>query len=68
VPEIGRIFHMPPMGLCGACSHSAGGGAPQGSRFQTAPGAFSVLRSNWQVARPALTPPEMNSASITLIR
>lgn len=47
---------------------SAGLGTSQGSGVQTWPGGFSVRRRSWQVARPALWPPEMNSASTTLIR
>ena len=43
-----------------------GAGASQFGGDQTLPGAFSVLRKNWQEARAMLVPPEKNSASIHL--
>ena len=47
---------------------SAGFGASQFGGDQTLPGAFSVLRNNWQEARAMLVPPLKNSASTTLMR
>ena len=47
---------------------SDGVGTSQFGGDQTLPGAFSVLRNNWQEARAMLMPPEKNSASTTLMR
>ena len=40
----------------------------QPERLPQVPGGFSVRSSNCEVARAMLTPPEKNSASITLMR
>ena len=58
---------MPSLGSVGFAI-SAGAGTRQFGGDHTLPGAFSVRRNNWQEARAMLVPPEMNSASITLMR
>src|SRR5260370_1343821 len=69
-PAIGRVVHLPFMPSLGSVGFgmSAGCGTSQFGGDQTLPGAFSVLRNNWQEARAMLVPPEKNSASTTLMR
>jgi len=69
----GREIESEDSAVIGVVAGSGGGRTPglgtsQAGGFQTLPPGFSVRFKSWQVARPALTPPEMNSASITLMR
>jgi hypothetical protein len=69
-PAIGRVSHLPFMPSLGSVGFgmSDGAGTSQFGGDHTRPGAFSVLRNNWQEARAMLVPPDRNSASITLMR
>ncbi len=69
-PVIGRVAHMRPMGLAEAsgAAMSPGPGTSQLGGPQTSPAGASVTRRNWHDALAMETPPEMNSASATLMR
>src|SRR5213078_2942691 len=69
-PTIGRVVHLPFMPSRGSVGAGmvSGSGASQFSGDHTLPGAFSVRRNNWHEARAMQVPPEMNSASTTLMR
>ena len=58
-PTIGRVVHLPFMPSLTSVGFgmSDGFGASQFGGDQTLPGAFSVLRNNWQEARAMLVPP-----------
>ena len=54
--------------MVGRRRNIGGRGAFQSGRDQTFPGGLSVRSNSCDVARAMLTPPEKNSASITLMR